>query len=373
VRHLNDGALRRLYDEPLALEDGARAHYKSCAECQARFGAIAGDARHAASLLAVPGATVDAEAALSRLKSRPVSAPAQVHRPAFGGLGRFGWRKPAAAGLVAAALVATLAFTPLAQSVQQAFEPTAVQPVQVKQGDLQGLDAFSGWADVKQGGNTSLQEAPTAADASRQSGLPVLEVKPASLPAKFASAPVSYGTVGQLSGTAVFTDKAPSDLQGTTLTVQAGPGEAVVYGDLSQAMQAGKQAKTPQDAASAAGPMLAVIEMRSPKVTTSGASEATIKKVLTDQKGVSQTVKDAINGFDSPEGNLPLPIPADYASSTVLQKAVHGQDATFVGDNTGLGAGLIWIDQNTHVVYAVAGLGVNQDDLVAVANGLTTG
>jgi hypothetical protein len=183
---------------------------------------------------------------------------------------------------------------------------------------------------------------------------------------------VSYGSVGQLSGTAVFTNKAPSKLHGTTMTVQAGPGQALIYGDVSHAMTAGKQAQTPQDAASAAGPMLAVIEMRAPKVTTSGASEATIKQALLDQKGLSPAVREAIKDFDKPQGNLPLPIPADYAKSQTIKDAVHGMPATFVGDNTGLGAGLIWVNSKTHVVYAVAGLGVDQNDLLAVANGLAT-
>src|SRR2546428_8831735 len=187
-----DGALGRLYDEPLALEEETRAHYNDCAECQARLGVIADDARQTAALLAVPGATVNAEAALRQIKSRPVSAPPRLQLPA---LRSFGWRKPAAAGLLAAALVATLAFTPLAQTVQKAFEPTAVKPVTVNEADMQGLSVFSGWADVKQGGNTSLKEAATAQEASQQSGLPALQLR-SGLPAKFAAAPISSGSVG---------------------------------------------------------------------------------------------------------------------------------------------------------------------------------
>jgi hypothetical protein len=155
------------------------------------------------------------------------------------------------------------------------------------------------------------------------------------------------------------------------MTVQAGPGQAIVYGDVNRAMTAGKQAKTPQDAASAVGPMLTVIEMRAPKVTTSGASEATIKKVLLDQKGLSPTVREAIKSFDNPQGNLPLPIPADYATSRPSQP-VHGAASTFVGDNTGLGAALIWVNPKTHIVYAIAGLGVAETDLLGVANGVAT-
>jgi hypothetical protein len=357
--------LRRLYDEPLALEEKARAHYNACAQCQARLAEIADDARQAAALLSAPGATVDAQAALRRLQSRPLPTPQRLRLPVAQ---RLGWRKPAVAGLVAAALVGTLAFTPLAQTVQKAFEPTKVSTVDIQKGDLQGLEAFSGWGDVKQGGNTSLSEAGSAQEAAQQSGLPELQVR-SGLPAQVAALPVSYGTVGQLNGTVVFTDKAPSELHGTTMAVQAGPGQAVVYGDVQRAMTGAKQAQSPEQAASAAGPMVAVIEMRSPKVTSTGKSVKEIKSVLLKQKGLSPNMRTLISNFDNPEGNLPLPIPVDYATSTPT-KLDNGRAATLVGDNTKLGAGIIWVNSKTHMSYAVVGVGVTQADVTAIANGV---
>jgi hypothetical protein len=224
---------------------------------------------------------------------------------------------------------------------------------------------------VKQGGNTSLKEAGTAQEAAAQSGLRELQVNQSTLPAQFNGAPTSYGSVGQFSGTVTFTDKAPAKLHGATLTVQAGPGQAVIYGDVSKAMAAGKQAKSPQEAASAAGPMLAIVEMQGPKVTSTGASVSTIKGELTNQN-ISKNVKDAINSFDDPHGNLPIIVPMDYATShTVTLK--NGTSATFVGDNTGLGAGIIWVNGKTHVVHAVVALGVGEPEVTAVANGLATG
>jgi hypothetical protein len=364
VRHLDDGALRRLYDEPLALEDSARAHYNGCPECQRRFSAVAEDARHGAALMTVPGVTVDAQAALARARSGLTSAPRRLSLPEI----HLGWRKPAVAGLLAAGLAASLAFTPLAATVKNVFEPTTVQTVSLSQGDLKGLDAFSNWGDVKQNGNTQLQEAASATEASSQSKLPVIQLKSGSLPAKLATAPVNYGSVGRLSGSVVFSNKAPSELHGTTLTVTAGPGEAVIYGDVNQAMAAGRQAKTPQDAAAAVGPMLAVVEMQSPQVSSNGKSVAQIKKVLTSQKGLSKNLKDAINKIDDPKGNLPILIPVDYATSQPA--TVQGHPATFVGDNTKLGAGVIWVNAKKHHVYAVVGLGVSQDEIMAAANGL---
>ncbi|MDQ6789042.1 MAG: hypothetical protein M3075_00005, partial [Candidatus Dormibacteraeota bacterium] len=156
MRHLNDGALRRLYDEPLALDEQTRAHYNNCSECQSRFRAIADDARQAYAVMAVPGATVDAEAALRRVKNAAPTGTAPRPRLRLPSVRSWGWRKPAAAVLVAAALSASLAFTSLAQTIQSVFEPSSVSvpTTQVTQQDLQGLQVFKNWADVKQGGNT---------------------------------------------------------------------------------------------------------------------------------------------------------------------------------------------------------------------------
>ena len=86
MRHLSDGALRRLYDEPYALDEVTRAHYNSCRDCQARFTTVADDARQALGLMVVPSAAVDPAGALARLKARtdhsgaPTRSRVTVHR-----------------------------------------------------------------------------------------------------------------------------------------------------------------------------------------------------------------------------------------------------------------------------------------------------
>src|SRR5437660_8143688 len=153
MAHLSEGALRRLYDEPHALVERDRAHYNSCPECQQRFSAVADDAREALALMSVPAATVDAEAALRRFKAgRPEGAPRRnpvLSRLANLGsapsLGGWGWRRPAAAGLVAVGLAATMAFTPLASTIQQIFAPSQITPtsVSITRSDVEGLKTFS--------------------------------------------------------------------------------------------------------------------------------------------------------------------------------------------------------------------------------------
>src|SRR3979411_3173926 len=70
VRHLSDGALRRIYDEPLALASADQAHFDGCIDCRARFDAIANTAQATAGLLSVPGFSPEPAAALRSVKVR---------------------------------------------------------------------------------------------------------------------------------------------------------------------------------------------------------------------------------------------------------------------------------------------------------------
>lgn len=374
MRHLTDGALRRLYDEPHALDEETRSHYRDCAECQGRFAAVADDARHAMALLAVPAATVDPAAALDRVKdrARPARRSAMVVR---------GWRRPALGGLAAAVLAvglaATMAFTPLGSNLIGIFQPTQVSPVTITTGDLSGLDAFSTWGDVRWTKQPELQQTETAAEAARVSNLPAIQVSANRLPSALAGAPVTYAAVSASTGTVTFTGSAPRKVQGSTLTVVIGPAETAVYGDLGrlaqQAQADGSGAGSAQqgqqavrNAIASAGPILFVAEMRSPQVSSTGASVADIKSALLAQPGLSPNVRTAIEEIDSPTGNLPLPVPAGLANAHAVQ--VQGVNGTAVGDNTGLGSAIVWIKHGR--VYGVAGT-LTEDQLLAVANGLT--
>jgi hypothetical protein len=386
VRHLTEGALRRLYDEPYALDEQARAHYRDCTECQQRFTSVADDARHTLALMAVPAATVDPQAALARVRSQPSQAP-----PRLTALRGRAWRRPALGGLaaatIAAALAATMAFTPLAANLVKIFEPTQVSTVTINSGSgsYQGLDAVSNWADVKWSKQPTLQQVESAREAANVSKLPEISVDASKLPPGLSGAPVSYAAVDQSSGTATFTANAPAKLRGSTLTVQAGPAETVVYGDLGKLATAARSAgpdaapnagQKPADsgdqpAASArnalqtAGPLLGIAEMRSPQVFSSGASVKDIKNALLAQPGLSPSVRAAISGLDSPTGYLPIPVLA--GQTNVQDVKVQGVKGIAAGDSTGLGAAVIWIKNGR--VYGVAGT-FTQDQILAVANSL---
>ncbi|HXM54102.1 MAG TPA: hypothetical protein VOB72_01840 [Candidatus Dormibacteraeota bacterium] len=389
MRHLSDGALRRLYDEPYALDEETRAHYNDCAECQARFTAVADDARHAMALMAMPAATVDPNAAFTRVRERANPSPSRIV------LLRGRWRRPMVGGLAAAvvaiALVGTMAFTPLAGNLVKIFQPSQVTPVTINQGDLTGLDAFSNWGEVKGTSQGQLEQAESAAEAARIAGLPAIKVDSSKLPEGVRGAPVSYAAATQSSGTVTFNDNAPAKLRGSTLTLVIGPAETTVYGDLGKLAQSAQSAAQKsggpaaggagegassdgakpsvdraRQALSSAGPILAVAEMKAPQVSSTGASVADIKSALLAQPGLSPAVRAAISSIDDPKGNLPIPIPAGYVNSHGVK--VQGVNGTAFGDNTGLGSAVIWIKDGR--VYGVAGT-VTEDQVLAVANGVS--
>lgn len=391
MRHLSDGALRRLYDEPYALDEETRAHYNECQACRSRFAVVADDARHAMALLAVPGATVDPAGALGRVQARTRPVPSR-----FAAI-RGDWRRPVVGGLAAAAvagaLVATMAFTPIAANLVKIFQPTQVQTVTISQGDLTGLDAFSNWGTVKWTRQPTLQQVDSASAAAHVSSLPAIAVDASKLPAGVSAAQVSYAAVGQASGSVTFNGSAPSKINGSTLRVEVGPAETAVYGDLSKLIQSAGGAAggtaangTPeggsQDAAQAgsgqrglgraeqalasAGPIVAIAEVKAPVVSSTGASVADIKSALLSQPGLSPSVRAAISDIDNPAGNLPIPVPAGQVNAHSVK--VQGVNGTAVGDNTGLGSGVIWIKNGR--VYGVAGT-VPEDQLLTLANSLT--
>ena len=67
MRHIPDGVLRRLDDEPLAVPDRVTEHLAGCGRCSARRAEIAGDTERAARLFSAPQPVPDLDIAWARL------------------------------------------------------------------------------------------------------------------------------------------------------------------------------------------------------------------------------------------------------------------------------------------------------------------
>ncbi len=150
-------------------------------------------------------------------------------------------RRWALSAVAVPVIVAGLVVSANAAGWLSVFSPTKVAPVTLTAGQLNGLPDLSAYGRM-QSSNLEPQQVAGAAQAAASTGLHVLV--PASLPADVPGAP-RWEIVGR--GTATFTLDAataaaaaakaghaapviPSSLNGTTVTVEAGPAVLTIYG-----------------------------------------------------------------------------------------------------------------------------------------------
>src|ERR1700716_4371883 len=132
MRHLNDGTLRRMQDEPLSTSGAEKDHYASCATCRERAMAIATEAERAAMLMALPEPEVETQAALNRLR-RAASGQQGFKRGPWSSLkglfasGSSRSARPAAALALALIAMVTLVVSGVADNFVKIFEPQQFQ------------------------------------------------------------------------------------------------------------------------------------------------------------------------------------------------------------------------------------------------------
>src|SRR5256714_271351 len=369
VRHLSDGTLRRIYDEPLALTAADQAHFDECPDCKPRFDAIANEARATTALLRVPSFEPQARAALPVVQAR--TAREGTARPARWyqrWLDRNSprWRPmatPAIAVLLAAVLVTGLGVAGVAQSLIRVFEPRQLQAVQVSPSDFAQGTALLDYGNVKwQPEAPKLQQLSDSAAAQSQSGLPVLS--PASLP-KGVSGPVSYGVVSHATGSLTFdaarlrasaaqagvrVSPMPSTIDGSTLVLNGGPALIEVWGLGTTTETMGI-------------PTLVIAQTRVPTVDSSGANVSQLEDYLLSQPGVPPEFAAQIKAIKDPSTTLPIPIPKGLATTESTQ--VNGTPAVLI--KAVLGAGVVWVKNG--VIYAVGGQ-LTPGQVLAIATSL---
>ncbi|HEX9099126.1 MAG TPA: hypothetical protein VF956_06530 [Candidatus Dormibacteraeota bacterium] len=359
--------MRRLVDDPDALTGSDRRHYTDCPACQARSQGMADDARVAATMLAAPELKLDVADAFKRVQAAPAARP------------RFGFSlpilrpstRPMFAGLGAAAIILALAVTAFA-NILPLFQPKTVQPVPVSFADLQSLSSLSAYGTVTWSTQPQPQVVLTAADAKAISGLNVPVV--AKLPAGVSST-VTYAAMPE--AVAVFTfdaqkaagaaaatgkplPKLPSGMDGAKLTVTVGPAVIEVFGDINGGSGTGTSSQDislPQ--------VLIVARSAVPVVTSTQVTAKQLEDYILAMPGLSPELASAIRSIGDPTTTLPIPVPVGYASSTKV--SINGDPGVALGDNTGLGSGVVWIHKTN--VFVVAGP-VKQSAVLDIARNL---
>lgn len=366
MAHLSDGTLRRMVDDPDANVGADAAHLESCAECKGRFETIAADARSVASLLAVPEPHVDASRAYAQVSGATRAQPAL-------GL-RFPIIRPAARpALALVAAVTALALVVVAFTFSGLFfKPTTVKTVPVTVADVQALSQLAEYGTLKWTTRPDLHIVTSAADASSVAGFQAPAVSPSTLP-KGVSNNITYAAMPQAQAVFTFSaekaaasaaahgkplPKLPAGMDGATLTVTAGPAIAEVYGNLNQPENTSSpdQVNLPQ---------LVVAKSVTPTATSTQVTVKQLEDYILAQPGISDQLKNAVKAVGDPSTTLLIPVPVGYATSS--QVTVQGVQGVALGDNTGVGSGVVWV-KSGHV-YAVIG-SVKQSDALNIANNL---
>lgn len=369
MRHVSDGVLRRLDDEPLAVPDRVTEHVASCARCSARHAEIAHDTERSAQLLTVPRHFSDIDMAWARLR-RELSQPAGDHAGARPQPRSDLFRRARVprlslrAGLAIGSVGIVIAGTAAAATWTTIFAPTHVVPLAVSQGDLRAIAAIAGFGGggspggfATRDGSTTLrfgsitwssgtpQPAATVAEASARSGFAV------SLPAHL---PAGVGRRQQLiveprmRATVTFNSNAGS-LAGRSVTIDAGPGVVAAYG-----------------AANAAGvPTLSVATVRRPVAQSTSTSLSQIEAFLIGQRGIPPQLAAEIRLLGDLRTTLPVLVPA---GASVRSVQVGDWPGVLLTDSSNAAAGVIWEDGHG-LLHIVVGL-LDRRDVLNVANQL---
>lgn len=360
MRHLSDGVLRRLVDEPAGVADADREHVAACPVCLGRLAAIGEDAVLVEGALADGRrADVDVDAAWRRLAT---AAAAPEPKRAAGlrraGTSRAILRRPVAAA-VAVAVVVSGAGAAAAAGWLEIFRTEQIAPVTVSQADLVELPDLSAYGDLEVLAEPDLREVADAAAAQEATGLPVPQVS--ELPQGVTGEP-SFRVGDQV--TAVFTFSTeqaaqaaaasgetlpppPEGLDGSQFRLVAGPGVAATWSSTTGL------------------PALVVARGVAPTAYSSGISFAAARDYLLSLPGLPEDVASQLRSFSADGTMLPLPVPAEEMSTSVAD--VGGQPATVFTSRDGAMAAVAWVDDG--IVTAVAG-SLSADEVLSVARGL---
>ena len=366
MAHLTEGTLRRMVDDSDVRTGSDAAHLEGCTDCQARLKAMSDDAHSVATLLAVPEARVDVGRAFDRVMSAPKAQPALLRLPMMRPAPR--QLTLAFVAVIAVAAVALVAF------VANGFfyKPTTVATVPITVADIQALSQLADYGTITWTKQPNFAAAVSAADAATAAGglqPPIVAQLPAGV-----STTVTYGGMSQAVATFTFNaDKAaaaaatkgktlpamPANINGATLTFTVGPAVGEIYGDLKQPAAG----STPSEINL---PQLIVAKSEAPTATATQVSVTELENYILEQPGITPELKAAVKAIGDPSTTLLIPVPVQYATSTPVK--VHGVDGIALGDNTGVGSGVVWVGKDGYV-YVVAG-SIKQSDAINIANNL---
>jgi hypothetical protein len=367
MHHVPSPVLRRLSDDPLAVPDRARRHVDGCSRCQAQRGKVAGDAALASRLLSAPSigdvGDVDLEWIMltERLRqpdlATPPVRPRRRHLPLPVTRISFGAGTAAVAAVIAAGAGAAAALTTV-------FAPTHVAPVRVSNSELQAISSITGLSPGELSGGVSPSGSvplrfgelswtttgqPRQVNSVAQARVltHLAYAAPQTLPSGVGSLS-SIEVLPQVSAAISFGPSASGGVAGSTLEITAGPGIVVQYG----ANGSGGNSLT----------TLAIVAMRRPLASSTGATASELEKFLLSQPGIPSGLAEQLKLLGNPATVLPVPVPSGASEQ---QLTIGGASAVLVTDRSGAASGVIW-ESRDGIVHGVGGL-LDSGDVLRVA------
>ena len=370
MRHISEGVLRRLDDEPLAVPDRVADHVAHCERCRARRAEIAHDTERAAQLFSAPQLVPDVDVAWARLerelRSHGAGEPDRPRPPVRVGprrapLPRVSLRAGLAIGTVGAVIVGTAA----AATFSNVFAPTHVAPVSVSRSDMRAIAALAGLSSSQQfGGFTTPNGSSTlrfgtltwsssgnARPASSQAQAAAAAGFPVTLPAHL---PPGVGAVQQFTvqprvTASVTFNSTATGLAGSSVTVDAGPAVIAQYGGTN-----GVNA-----------PTLGIAAMPRPTARSAGATMDQIEAFLLRQPGLPPQLAEEIRLLGDPKTTLPVPVPPGASERSVQ---IAGRPGVLLTDSSNSASAVIWED-SAGMLRAVLGI-LDAHDVLNVAGQL---
>lgn len=284
---------------------------------------------------------------------RVVRRPTSLRHPTEGVL-----RRPAVAAL-AVAVVLTGAGAAAANDWLPIFQTEQVAPVSITTDDLIALPDLSAFGELAVAGDPDVHEVADTAAASAQSGLDLPAVP--DLPRGVSGQP-AYQVAGKVTATFTFSvDRAadaaaeagkalpspPPGLDGSRVRLMAGPGVAQIW------------------ESSSGLPALVVGRAVAPKAFSSGVRFEVVRDYLLSLPGLSDEIAAQLRTFAADGSTLPLPVPADLA--TTKPARVNGLPATALATRDRTLAGVVWVDDG--MVTVVAGA-LDDDEVLTIARDL---
>ncbi|MBX9244491.1 hypothetical protein ICW40_06680 [Actinotalea ferrariae] len=340
MRHPDDAVLRRLVHEPAGVADTDREHVTACPQCLDGLAIVAGRP-HPGGAPTVPGADRrDARSAPRTRGGDPL------------------WRRPAVA-VTAFAVVLAGAGAAAANDWLPIFRTEEVVPLEVGADDLVDLPDLSAYGDVVVTQDGDVEAVQDAATAAARTGLEIPE--PTTLPRGVTGEPaVQVG--GEVEATFTFSAEraaraaadagetlppTPAGLDGSQVRMVAGPGVALTWSHPSGA------------------PSLVVARAVAPTASSSGVSFETVRDHVLSLPGVPEDLAAQLRAFPADGSTLPLPVPADRATSSTVD--VGGVPATVVETHDRSMAAVVQVEDG--VVTVVAGP-LGADEVLAVLRDL---